>query len=318
MFKMLNFGKLGKFANLGKLGNVHCKSIDKITSRENNFNLINKTSTKSFASYNSNLYIPNKDLLFINHPKHGRVYPVYVADTEYNKKNNPKKYMPLTFLFTGFNIFLFFSGLQIIPVTNLYHFFYSNDMFLMTSIIFNYILLKKYFNFLGNFENRVRCLYLQPCGDKIILETFDGTVKKFENFDIFEFNIRNKFSDIENKSINWKPLFVTNDNNFRCTIKWGRNMENFFEGKAKIMDYEIFSQIVSRTNIDTTIKKFKKQMPLGYYTHEEKLKVLKYSANRTIIKKIDRNRLSYYYKMLRKKYVDKPKIKEIKEEFKFY
>lgn len=280
-------------------------------------NQIKLFSTKKKGE-SATLYIPNKELLFINHPKHGKVYPVYIADADYNKKTNPAKYMVPCFMFTGFNIFLLFSGLQIIPVTNLYSLFYSNDMFLLTSMILNYLFLRKYFKFVGNYENRVKSLFLLPSGDRIILETFDGTIKKFENFDIFEFNLRNKFSDIENKTINWKPIYVTNDNNFRCFIKWGRNSENFFEGKAKIMDYEIFSQIISRTNIDTSIKKFKRQMPLGYYTPEEKTKVLGYFTDKKITEKIDYNRISYYYKKFRNRFINKPKPKTISEEYKFY
>jgi hypothetical protein len=289
----------------------------------NNFLIMDFNPIKLFSTKNkgesTTLYIPNKDLLFIKHPKHGKVYPVYIADEVYNKKTNPAKYMIPCFLFTGFNFFILFSGLQIIPVTNLYSLFYSNDMFLLTSMILNYLFLRKYFKFVGNYENRVKSLFLQPSGDKIIIETFDGTIKKFENFDIFEFNLRNKFSDIENKTFNWKPIYVTNDNNFRCTIKWGRNSENFFEGRAKIMDYEIFSQIISRTNIDTTIKKFKRQMPLGYYTHEEKMKILKhFSDNKKTTEKIDYNRISYYYKMLRNRFIHKPTFKNISDEYKFY
>jgi hypothetical protein len=309
MFKYVNNPNFSKLINFAKTLNCKITPTLKFTPH---------LSKSSFSSYGDNFYIPNKQLLFINHPKHGKVYPVYIADSEYNKKHNPKKYLPLTFLFTGFNLFLLLSGMQVLPLTTVYALAYSNDMFLLTSIIFNYLLLRKYFKFVGNYDSRVKCLYLEPSGDKLILEFFDGTIKKFDNFDIYEFSIRNKFSDMMTKTIKWNPLRVNNDNSFRCSIRWGRNNENYFEGKSIIFDYEIFSQIVSRTNIETNITKFKKQMPLGYYSQQDKLKVLKNFGNRRWIKKINRNRLHYWYKLLRKKYVDKPKKKILKEEFNFY
>lgn len=269
-------------------------------------------------SYGNNLYIPNKHLIFIKHPKHGKVYPVYIADEEYYKKYSPKKYWPFTVLVSGFNLFVIFSGLQLIPMTHIYSLTYSNDMFMLTSFIFNYVLIRKYFQFMGHYDTRVKSLYLMPSGDMIILETFDGTIKKLDNFDIYEANIRNKWEDISSGKIKWNKLKVTNDNSFRAIMKWGRAKQNYFEGKTKIFDYEILSQILARTNIETKIIKFRKNIPLGYYTQQDKQKVLKNLSNRIWIKKIDRNRLSLWYKILRKKYVDKPKKKIVEEKFNFY
>jgi hypothetical protein len=285
-----------------------------------NHRSINQIAKFSFSnSYGNNLYIPNKPLIFINHPKHGRVYPVYIADEEYYKKYSPKKYWPFTVLISGFNLFFLFSGLQLIPMTHIYSLTYQNDMFMLTSFVFNYILIRKYFQFMGHYDTRVKSLYLLPSGDKIILETFDGTIKRLENFDIYEYNIRNKWEDISTGKIKWNTLKVTNDNSFRAFMKWGRASQNYFEGRTKVFDYEILSQILARTNIETNIIKFRKTLPLGYYTQEEKLKVLKNLSNRFSFKKIDRNRLSYWYKILRKKYVHgEAKKKIIDEKLKLY
>ncbi len=288
------------------------KSIPKQEFDDINFNF------KKHRSSISNLYIPNKDLLFINHPKYGKVYPVYIADKAYNKKNNPLIYLPLTLIFTSFNFFLLFSGFQMIPLTWLYELLYSNDLVLFSSFMLNYFLLRKYFKFIGNYDNRVKSLYLLPTGDRLILETFEGSIKRFEIMDIYEFNIRNKFKDIETKTIKWNPLFVDNDNNFTCQIKWGRVSENFFEGKTILFDYEIFSKIVSRVNIDTSIKKFKKQVSPGFYSSEEKIKILRKFHNRIWKKKINWKKLSYHYKLLRREYVTKIKKNEVKKEYDFY
>jgi hypothetical protein len=304
------------------LGNNHYQKeiFDIIYKKVFKKNCLTKIPKFSFSqnSYGNNLYIPNKPLIFINHPKHGKVYPVYIADPKYYRKYSPKKYWPFTVLVSGFNLFLLFSGLQLIPMTHIYSLTYSNDMFMLSSFIFNYILIRKYFQFMGHYDTRVKSLYLLPSGDRIILETFDGTIKKLDNFDIYEFNIRNKWEDMSSRKIKWNPLKVTNDNSFRAVMKWGRASQNYFEGKTKIFDYEILSQILSRTNIETTITKFRKSIPLGYYTQEDKLKVLRNFSNRTWIRKIDRNRLSLWYKILRKKYVDKPKKQVVDQKLNFY
>lgn len=280
-----------------------------------------KSTSKSFS-----LYIPKKELQFINHPKYGRVYPVYIADEDYNKKENPKKIMPLMLLLTGFNLYMILTGMQILPMSDMYYTIYTNanEIIFLTSAFINYYLLRKYFKFLSNYSSRVKAFYLLPSGDKVILETFDGSVKRFENIDIFESNVRNKFEDIRMGTIKWNPLLVTNDNNFMCQIKWGRYTENFFEGKRKFIDFEIFSEIISRNNIDTKIEKFRNYPELGVYTPEDKKKVLSYFGQgpfgqRTWVKKIDRNRLCYHYKLLRFRYgLGNKKLTKLKEEYKLF
>lgn len=276
------------------------------------FNIKKKTSETSL------LYVPNKDLIFINHPKYGRVYPVYIGDKEFNKKNSPFKYLPATLLLTGINLLYMLSGFQIFPVTLVYQNFYSKDVVFISSLILNYFLLKKYFKFVGNYDNRVRCLYLLPSGDKVIIENFDGNVHNLEIFDIYEYNMRNKYDDIEKNVMKWNKNSITNDNNFLCSIKWGAANEGYFEGRSIIFDYEIFSQIVARINIDTSIKKFHEQAKLSYYTYDETIKILNKFQNRRRIERIDKKRLSYHYKLLRYKYMTKPKKKEINKEFDFY
>jgi hypothetical protein len=283
--------------------------IKKLAKIENIAKFSNLTKFNKYTSKPNVLYIPRKSLIFIDHRRHGTVYPVYIADEDFNKKNNPKKIAPLVTFFSSVNLFLIFTGFGILPVTNLYTLLYINELTFLSSIIINYYLLHKYFKYLSSYTNRVKSLYLLPSGDKIIIETFDGTVKKLENLDIYEFNTRNKFHDIKNKVINWSQLLTTNDNNFKCVIKWGRASENFIQGKSKIMDYEIFSQIVGRFNIETKIKQFKKEMPLGFYSNEEKRKIMKFMLGRIRKRRIERNRLSYYFKILRRDWNSKKNLR---------
>ncbi len=268
------------------------------------YNTLFNTKFLKNSHRNFSLYIPKKKLIFHNHPKHGKVYPVYIADEEYNKKDNPKKLLPPLLLFTAFNTFLLLSGMQFIPMTSIYQSIYLNETIMITSVFANYYILNRYFKYLTNYGSRVKSLFLLPSGEKVILENFDGSVKKFEILDIFESNYRDKYHDIQTGRVKWIPMLVTNDNNIRCVIKWGTYIENYFEGKRKVMDFEIFAQIIGRTNIDTTIKKFTGGENYGIYSSEDRKKVLRYFENRKWLRKIDRNRLSYHYKLLRKKYVE--------------
>lgn len=275
-------------------------------------------SFNNFSKRNFALYIPNKKLIFIDHPKYGKVYPVYIGDQNYNKKNNPKKLMPFILLFSAINLYIFLTSWELLPVTTLYKFFHSNELIFLTSVFINVYFLRKYFKYLSDYSNRVRCMYLFPSGNKILLECFDGSVNRLENMDIFSFNIKNKINSEEKKN-SWKNILYSNNNNFNASIEWGRNRENFFEGKRKILDYEIFNRIVSRNNIDTSIQKFKREIPIGMYSNDEKRKVMAYYGKKKFsLYRIDKQRLSYHYFMLRKKYVDKKKKINVKEEFNFY
>lgn len=277
----------------------------------NNFT---KTVTRNFV-----LYIPNKKLIFIKHSKYGRVYPVYIADENYNKKNNPKKLMPFIILISAINLYVFLVASGIFGVSEFYKVFFSNELIFLTSVFLNIYILRKYFKYLSDYSNRVRCMYLFPEGNKILLESFDRSVNRFDNLDIFNYNIyKSNLLDEKNKK-SWKNIFGNNTNNFRASIEWGRNRENFFEGSRKILDYEIFTQILGRNNIDTKIQKFKKEIPIGTYSQEEKRKIMNFYRNKKFsLCRIDRNRLLYHYFLLRKEYIDKKKIKKIKDEFNFY
>jgi hypothetical protein len=284
------------------------KSILENRNMSNYNKLINFKQIRNFS-----LYIPYKKLLFVNHIKYGRVYPVYIADSSYNKKNDPKKLMPFILLFTSFNLFIFLTGMQLIPITKIYQSFYSSELAFLTTVFINVYLLKKYFKYLSNFTNRVRCMYLFPSGNKILLESFSGSTSRFDNLDIYNYNIKNY-----NKE-KVKSIFINNHNNFKASIQWGRNKENYFEGKRIILDYEIFSNIIKRFNIDTTITKYRKEMLIGHYSTEDKRKIIrKYSNKKYSVSRIDKNRLFYHYVNLRRSNLKKKKKDEIKEEFKFY
>jgi hypothetical protein len=237
----------------------------------------NKTLSKNFI-----LYIPEKQLTFQNHPKHGKVVPVYIADEEYNTKNNPKKITPYIKIFSIINIFLFLSGLQIIPATKIYTFLWVNENIILASIGLNIYFIKKYFSYLVQYHKRVKNMYLNETGNGVIIESFDGEINKVEIADIYERNINNKY---ENKK-NIDNVWINNDNNFHTVIKWGRAKENYFTGKRIYLDYELFKYIVGRTNVDTQQTKFKEEIPLNIYSTEDKRKVYKYLKSKNEIEKL--------------------------------
>lgn len=310
----LNNRKLNNFKNLSSVISIHKEDSVKIGKNFEKFMKFQKIQSRKFV-----LYIPKKKLNFIKHPKYGKVYPVYIGDENYNKKNNPKKLMPPIIFATAMNLYVFLTSWGLFPVSSLYSLFHSNELIFLTSVFLNVYLLRKYFKYLSDYSNRVRCMYLLPTGNKIVLECFDGSVSRLENLDIYNFNIKNDFNFEEKEISSWKSVFNNNNNNFKANIEWGRNRQNIFEGKRKIFDYEIFSQIVGRNNIDTNIQKFKKEMPIGMYSNEDKRKIMSFYANKKFsLYKIDKNRLSHHYFLLRKKYIVKKKVKLIKEQFNFY
>jgi hypothetical protein len=291
--------------NRSIIGNLRVSSSIFNSFRKEDLDKNFQVTNKSFA-----LYIPRKQLFFITHPVHGKVYPVYIADKDYNKKNDPAKLMPFLAIFSGLNLFLILSGFQWIPLTKLYTFLFTNDYLLFTSVFINCYLLKRYFNFLITYRAKIKSLYLLPEGNKIIIETFDGTINKMENYDIYECNV---------KKANSKSIFVNNDNNLTIKINWGRGTQNVFSGRRHILDYEILSYIIHRYNIDTSILKFKEQeIPIDIYTSEEKRKVLKLLKNRKFKKRLTLQNIRKEYYKQRKLCFKPKKLHKIKEEYKIF
>lgn len=262
----------------------------------------------------STLYIPSKELIFIQHPKHGKVYPVYLADVQYTKQNSPKKLLPLISLFTLLNGWIILSGLQFIPMNYIYKLFYFNDFFLSLSLFSNFILGRKYLKFASEYRSRIKGMYLLPCGKRLILETFTDEVFNLETVDIYEARTVSKYEKLGKRSI-----FVNNDNSFSSFINWGRNRKHFFEGKRIFLDYEVFHYITNRFNIDTTQAKVNLEDKLfSEWTPEEKKKVIKFFRNRTLIETLKENKVkSYFYKM-RNNLLFQKKENKIKEEFKLF
>jgi hypothetical protein len=249
------------------------------------------------------LYIPNKKLTFINHDKHGKVCPLYIADNDYNKKNNPKTIMPLIIGFTTLNAFSLLTGYGYIPMSSFYSIFYYNEYFFYISFAINAFCLRKYLKYLADYTNRVKSMYLMPSGERVILETFAGAVYKFNNLDIFEREIHSKFESQHQKD----SIYTNNENSFSGRIGWGTNMENIFQGKRIYLNYEVFNFVIHRYKIDTSQCKFIDQ-PLNFWTSDQKKKVLaRYRKVRFIPKRLKLDKFNLYYYYLKYKHRKKTK-----------
>lgn len=249
--------------------------------------------TKNIQKFNFSLYIPQKQLVFQKHHEYGLVYPVYMADSNYNKKNNPIKLKPLLYSFSLYNLFFLLTGFQIIPLTKLYELLFINDTTLFFSVLTNIFFLKRYTNYLFKYQSRVKNMYLLPEGTNIIIETFDSKKHDILIQDIFERRVYLRYESAEKDSV-----YTNNENSFRANIGWGFNKENFFEGKRKLLDYEIFYQIINRVNIDTSQVKFSKsEVQLNFLTPEEKRNLVKRFSDRKIFRKFDFNKMlpNYFY-----------------------
>ena len=284
---------------------IPSKINNKKTSVFNPSKINHKTLTK-FSNKNFSLYIPQKKLIFQKHSTHGNVYPVFLADIDYHNRYNPSKFMPLFLFFTGFNMFILCSGFGILPPTKLFEILYLGDAAIFFSVLFNIYLGRNYFNSLINYKNRVKNMFLLPSGDCIIIETFDKNIHNIQIQDIFERRIYLRYDKEKNSE------FTNNENSFRANFSWGFNKENYFEGKRKFLDYEIFNQILHRINIDTSQVKFEhSEISLNFWTPEEKRQIIKKFSGRKILQVFNFNFLRLNYFQMKKIFLQKYKKNKI-------
>lgn len=263
-----------------------------------------KNLSKGFCEY----YTPNKKLVIINHPNLGKVYPVYIADEKYNKVNDPRKLSPLIVVISGVNFFCLLSSFNLLPYTHFFHYIIQNFVLSFSLFWGNAYLLTKYFNYLNKYKNKAKEMYLMPSGDQVLVKYFNGDEKKIDNVLIFECNVTNNYADKEKDSI-----FVNNENSFSAQFSWGPNKDVFFDGKVKYLDFEIFSQIISRKNIEMKMVKYDiNKITPSVWTTEQKKKVLeRYTQRKRMhIQNIDRHRLFHHYIKLKRKYSSKKKEPE--------
>jgi hypothetical protein len=268
---------------------------------------MNQVRRKFCSKVGGVLYIPSQKLIFTKHQKHGLVCPIYIADNEYNRKNDPKKIMPAILFFSGLNFYFLLTGWGYVSVGELYRMFYFNNYAYYVSLAINIAVVRKYLQYLSDYTNRVKNLYLLPGGERLIMETFDGSVFKLSNLEIYERQIMSKKDN--------DAVLANNENSFFARIAWGAGKEHFFDGKLIYLNYDIFTYIIHRHKIDTTQSRFI-ESPLKFWTKEDKVKILKKFGNRIIPQRIKINKLYYYF--LKKKYLPKPKPKTLKKEMRFY
>jgi len=271
-----------------------------------------KKSLHKIEARTFSIYIPNEKLRLIKHKSFGLVYPVYIADKEFDRYKDPKKIVPFIGLFSAFNVFLFFSGLSILPDANIYSTIYNKQLFFYISFIANFFAIKRYLNSSLEYRNRLQKMYLNKDGDAVYITTFDGSEEKIKIDEIFESRIDNKFEAFS-KSY---PLFATNHNSIKVCFSYGSGREIFVFGRNFYCDWEIFKNIINRNDIDTQSSKFQMNGdPIKWYDEEEIRNVIAFSRdkNNVIYRKFYLEReISSFFKR-RREYSKKNKEKSIKE-----
>jgi hypothetical protein len=205
--------------------------------------------------FSSTLYIPSKKLCFTKHPKHGRVYPVYLACEEKKTFDKYSFFIPVLVGFSLFNTIIGLTAFNFISNNPIYGITDGNFVYIALSFGINYYLIGKYLAKSNEYRTRIKNMFLLPNGKEVILETFSEETFKLNIFDIYESRTRSKYEEAlnnlkENKKIKI-PLLVDNANSFVSYIEWGRVRKHVFQGNRKFLDFEIFDQIVNRTHIDT-------------------------------------------------------------------
>ena len=246
--------------------------------------LVPLNNFKSFT-----LFIPKNKLQFIHHVKHGKVYPVYIADKEFERRKDPNKLTPLISLFSIFNFYLMFAGLNFLPLSNLYQSIHNQQLIFYGSFIFNGVIIKRYFNKSLEYKNRLHKMYLLPDGANIIILNFDGSEHNIAIDEIYQSKIDNKF---EQRSKAY-PLFVNNNNSTRVSFSHNNGKEIFITGKTLYCDWEILKNVINRNDIETKTVQFQEnEEVMKWYDEDELRSVISFvkAKNSVIYKKINLQR----------------------------
>ena len=204
----------------------------------------------SLSKFNFCLHIPKKNLIFINHSTYGKVYPVFIAEESTEiKKQQIKTFAKLSFIVASFNLYIFFSGVGVLPISSITSIFLDKPILYLVSISYNLYTVNKLLRSLSDNLIKIKNIYLKPNGKDIIIEKYyNNDIVRLEIGDIFNNNIFCKWQ----QKIRKESIYDTNDNSLRILISYGRNKELLIDGKRKFCDYEILQTIVNRYNIDTS------------------------------------------------------------------
>lgn len=204
----------------------------------------------NITKFNFCLHIPKKNLIFINHSTYGKVYPVYIAEESIEiKKKHIKSLAKLSFILASFNLYIFFSGVGVLPLSSITSIFLDKPILYLVSISYNLHILNKLLRSLSDNLIKIKNIYLKPNGKDIIIEKYyNNDIVRLEIGDIFNSNIFCKWQ----QKIRKESIYDTNNNSLRILISYGRNKELLLDGKRKFCDYEILQTIVNRYNIDTS------------------------------------------------------------------
>lgn len=194
---------------------------------------IQKIVPLQLAQYNNKrgfaITTPKSKLHFIEHPKHGRVYPVITYDLSKNYYSLP--------LFASMghalvNSMLLYGSFVYPLFTPVIQSFICNPVFLGPSVVFNYMMLSKYYVFFFGARSHIQNIFLLPSGKSVIVETRDGDTKEIVN---------NTFHEA-------RPFTSRFEN--RLDIIQGANIYYFLRGNTQFHDKFILNAILKKEFID--------------------------------------------------------------------
>ena len=184
---------------------------------------------RSYNDYNK-MAIPIKKLKFVNHPRHGSVYPVVCMDTSYGW---PTLARLSTVSLTLINSMVLYSTFYMPIFTAEFSAIVANPFVLLPSLALNFVLYKRNYALLYQDRTMVTNIFLQPCGRKIIAETKNGESAEVTIADVFMVK-------------HYEDRFDA-----RIEFQHGANVYKQIRGTARILDNWALAMILDNKNIDT-------------------------------------------------------------------
>ena len=118
----------------------------------------------------------------IIHPRYGKVYPVITID---RRSEYPNLARFSTCTLSVLNMSILYSAFIMPIYTAEFSAFVANPLFMIPSLITNYILYKRYYSLFYLDRSMITNIFMHRNGKQIICETREGKSKVVNNADIF-------------------------------------------------------------------------------------------------------------------------------------
>jgi len=173
---------------------------------------------------------PPAKLQFINHPRHGKVYPVVAYGFDRDHFQLPLfGIVGVSALNSLVSYAVFIDYLIFTPTASS---ILCNPLFVIPLYYLNYQLIQKYYvNFFGK-RAQVQNIYMKPNGREVIVETRDGNSVNVQNTSFYE------------------PKQIRTRWDTRLDFGYGANIYLFMRGNPLIYDQLVLQGILENKQID--------------------------------------------------------------------